>query len=238
MSTLISNLKRTAIVSISAAALLAGGVSTASADHKHRGWNGYGKKVIIIHKDGRKHRHGRKHRNKVRKVVHHHHHKKVIIHKYQPRPHRRPVKVIHHYGPRARHAGWGISNKTGGFIVGALLGAAGGSQFGKGSGRTAAILTGTVIGAVVGGHIGQNMDRTDRVRVQQTLETTPTGRSVNWRNPDNGNQYTVTPTRTYRTSSNGDCRDYNAWVFMGGYEQKVTGTACRAADGSWQQVQS
>ena len=69
------------------------------------------------------------------------------------------------------------------------------------------------------------------------METAPTGRSVNWQNPDNGNQYTVTPTRTYRTASNGDCRDYDAWVFIGGYERKVTGTACRTPDGAWQQVQ-
>ena len=82
------------------------------------------------------------------------------------------------------------------------------------------------------------MDRADHARVQNTLETTPTGRSVKWSNPDNGNEYTVTPTRTYRTSGNVDCRDYDAWVFIDGFEQKVTGTACRKADGTWQQVRS
>ena len=74
-------------------------------------------------------------------------------------------------------------------------------------------------------------------QVQKALETSRTGHAVNWNNPDNGNQYTVTPTRTYRTARNGDCRDYDAWVFIGGYERKVTGMACRKPDGTWQQVQ-
>jgi surface antigen len=240
MSTLIRTLKNTTIASIGAVALLAAGASGASADHKRHGWHGkHGKKIVVIHKNNRKaHRNSRRNTRRV-KVVHHHYRQKpvkVVHHYYKPKP----VKVVHHhYKPRRNHRPANIqySNQTGGLIIGALLGAATGSQFGKGKGRVAAVLTGTVIGAVIGGQIGNSMDRTDHVQVQNAMETVPTGRSVNWKNPDNGKTYTVTPTRTYRTAQNGDCRDYDAWVFIDGYERKVTGAACRKADGTWQQVQ-
>lgn len=237
MSTLISNLKNTAIASIGAVALLAAGAGAANADHYRKGWNG--KKVVVIHKHHKK-VHRKAYRNHRRVKVVHHYYKprrtKVVHHYYKPAP----AKVIHHhYKPRRnyRHTNARLNNQTGGLIIGALLGAATGSQFGKGNGRVAAVLTGTVLGAVIGGQIGNSMDRTDQAQVQKVMETVPTGRSVNWRNPDNGKTYKVTPTRTYRTTRNGDCRDYDAWVFIGGYERKVTGTACRKADGTWQQVQ-
>lgn len=249
MSTLISTIKNTAIASIGAAAIVAAGAGTASADNYRNGWNG--KKVVVIQKS-RHHarRHGHNRRQPV-KVVNHYYKPapvKVVHHYYKPKPAKvvhhyykpAPVKVVHHrYTPRRnyRPANVQLSNQTGGLIIGALLGAATGSQFGKGNGRVAAVLTGTVLGAVIGGQIGNSMDRTDHVQVQNVMEATPTGRSVNWQNPDNGNTYTVTPTRTYRTATNGDCRDYDAWVFIDGYERKVTGTACRKPDGAWQQVQ-
>jgi surface antigen len=243
MSTLISNLKNTAIASIGAVALLVAGTGIASADHSRKGWNG--KKVVVIHKHHKK-AHRRAHGNNRRVKVVHHRYKprrtKVVHHYYKPA---RTKVVHHHYKPRHhyrpgrnhRPANVRLNNQTGGLIIGALLGAATGSQFGKGNGRVAAVLTGTVLGAVIGGQIGNSMDRNDHVQVQKVMETAPTGRAVNWQNPDNGKTYTMTPTRTYRTARNGDCRDYNAWVFMGGYERKVTGSACRKADGTWQQVQ-
>lgn len=233
MSTLVSTIKNTAIASIGAIAIVAAGTGAANADNYRKGW--HGKKIVVIHKNQRKAQ--RNHRRV--KVVHHNNRRKQVkvIHRYHKPP---PVKVVHHhYKPRRtyRPANVQMNNQTGGLIIGALLGAATGSQFGKGNGKVAAVLTGTVLGAVIGGQIGNAMDRTDHVQVQNAMETTPTGRSVNWRNPDNGNTYSVTPTRTYRTASNGDCRDYDAWVFMGGYERKVTGTACRKADGTWKTVQ-
>jgi surface antigen len=230
MSTLINALTKTGIASIGVVALLATGIGAASADNYRNGWHGKsGKKVVVIHKHhGKSYRRAQRQKRRV-KVVHHYYKQ-------------RPVKVVHHhYKPRRTYrqssTNHQVSNQTGGLIIGALLGAATGSQFGKGNGRIAAVLTGTVLGAVIGGNIGQSMDRQDHVRVQKALETSQTGRAVNWNNPDNGNQYTVTPTRTYRTASNGDCRDYDAWMFIGGYERKVTGSACRKPDGTWQQVQ-
>lgn len=238
MSTLINILTKTGIASIGAAAMLVSGIGAASADNHRNGWNGkHGKKVVVIHKH---HRKANRQQRRV-KVVHHHYKQrpvKVVHHYYKPKP----AKVVHHhYKPRRTYrpspANHQVSNQTGGLIIGALLGAATGSQFGKGNGRVVAVLTGTVLGAVIGGNVGQSMDRQDHSKVQKALETSRTGRSVVWNNPDNGNQYTVTPTRTYRTAANGDCRDYDAWVFIDGYERKVKGTACRKPDGTWQQVQ-
>ncbi len=127
----------------------------------------------------------------------------------------------------------GVSSTLGGAIIGALLGGLGGSQIGSGSGRTAAIVGGIAAGAVIGGSVGSSMESNDEARVQNTLETGRTGDTVIWRNQDTGNRYEVTPTRTYRTAGR-DCREYTSWVFLGGYEEQVTGTACRMPDGSWQ----
>ncbi|MFT5181463.1 MAG: surface antigen [Alphaproteobacteria bacterium] len=140
----------------------------------------------------------------------------------------------HYSHRRSQQSDVSISPTFGGAIVGALIGGLGGSQIGSGSGRTAAIVGGIAAGAVIGGSIGNSMETADEARVQQTLETGRTGKTVIWQNPDTGNRYEVTPTRTYRSAGRLDCREYTSWVFLGGYEEQVTGTACRMPDGSWQ----
>lgn len=142
--------------------------------------------------------------------------------------------VHDHYSHRhSQQSNVSISPSLGGAIIGALLGGLGGSQIGSGSGRTAAIIGGIAAGAVIGGSVGNSMESNDEARVQNTLETGRTGETVIWRNQNTGNRYEVTPTRTYRTAGR-DCREYTSWVFLGGYEQQVTGNACRMPDGSWQ----
>ena len=56
------------------------------------------------------------------------------------------------------------------------------------------------VGGFVGGNIGRQMDDGDRYRAGEALESTPTYQSSSWENPDTGNRYTVTPTRTYNDS--------------------------------------
>lgn len=124
----------------------------------------------------------------------------------------------------------GVGTVTGG-VVGGLLG----SQFGGGSGKVAAAAGGALLGAVLGGKIGQYMDRQDRMEMQHALETAPTGRSVSWKNPDTGNQYTVKPTRTYYADKQ-PCREYITHAMIGGKNQQIYGKACRQADGSWRVV--
>lgn len=117
-------------------------------------------------------------------------------------------------------------------IIGGALGGALGSQVGRGHGKTAATVVGTLLGATVGGSIGRSMDDTDRLKVAHSLETVRTGVPSQWRNPDTGNQYTMTPTRTY-DSGGTPCREYTIDGMIGGKKEKITGTACRQADGSW-----
>ena len=123
-------------------------------------------------------------------------------------------------------------NEQAGMIIGGALGGLLGNQVGGGSGRTAAIIVGTLAGAAIGGRVGQSMDETDRMKTALSLENVRTGVNSSWRNPDTGNQYTVTPTRTFDTGS-GPCREYTVDAIVEGRSQKVYGTACRQSDGSW-----
>jgi len=122
-----------------------------------------------------------------------------------------------------------------GTVGGAVIGAAVGSTIGSGSGRTAAIAIGTIAGAVIGRHVGKEMDEADRIKAAQALETAPTGYRSTWKNPDTGAQYVMTPTNTYQGGS-GPCREYTVDTTVEGKSQKVRGTACRQADGTWKTV--
>lgn len=129
-------------------------------------------------------------------------------------------------GPRTKTAVGGL----GGAAAGGLLAAAvGGSAVG--------IAAGTILGGLVGGAIGDRLDAADQRRANQTamraFETTPSGSSASWRNPDNGNSGAVTPVRTYQTASGQYCREYQQTVTIGGQQEKSYGTACRQPDGSW-----
>lgn len=128
-----------------------------------------------------------------------------------------------------------VTQEQSGMVVGGLLGGLLGAQVGQGDGRTAAIILGTVIGANIGGNVGRSMDESDRLKTAHALETVRTGVPSRWVNPDTRNQYTVVPTRTYDESS-GPCREYTVDAVIGGKREKVVGTACRQADGSWRTV--
>lgn len=119
-----------------------------------------------------------------------------------------------------------------GMVIGGILGGAFGSQIGGGDGRMAAIIAGTLAGAAIGGAVGRSMDTVDYANTAGTLETVRTGVRSRWVNPDSGNRYTVTPTRTIESAS-GPCREYTIDAEIGGQQQSVYGTACRQSDGSW-----
>lgn len=122
-----------------------------------------------------------------------------------------------------------------GMVIGGVLGGVLGSQIGHGDGTTAAIILGTLIGAGIGGAVGRSMDDVDRMKTASTLETVRTGVSSQWVNPDTGNSYSVTPTKTVETTS-GPCREYTIDAVIGGKKEQVYGTACRQADGSWKNM--
>ena len=134
----------------------------------------------------------------------------------------------------------GGEKQTMGTVLGAGLGALAGSQVGKGKGKLVAVAVGTLAGAAVGGEIGKSLDKADRLAMQHStqtaLEKNRTGNASTWRNPDSGNQGTVTPTRTYETAQGDVCREFQQTITIGGKTETAVGRACRQADGTWRIV--
>lgn len=129
--------------------------------------------------------------------------------------------------------GGGQINQIGGGLLGGIAGGIAGSQIGGGSGQVAAIIGGTILGAALGGYVGGYMDRMDQTQVNHTLETQPTGHTSEWKNPDSGYKYEVTPVNTYQKPSGQYCREFVTQVEVGGQTEQAYGTACRMPDGSW-----
>ena len=120
-----------------------------------------------------------------------------------------------------------------GSVLGGAVGGVLGSNVGKGTGQTVAIVGGTILGVLVGGNIGRTMDQVDQNCVSQIMEHSPTGRAVEWQNPDTGVSYEVVPTQTRQDTQGRYCREYQTTASVGGRTQQVYGTACRQPDGSW-----
>ncbi len=129
----------------------------------------------------------------------------------------------------------GISNQTGGALTGGVLGGLLGSQVGHGDARVAAIVGGTLLGGMLGGRVGASMDETDRMRLAQSLETTPTNQSTTWVNPDNQKNYTVVPVETYHNEGR-VCRRFRSVVIIDGQRTTAMGRACRDGRGNWRMM--
>jgi len=111
-----------------------------------------------------------------------------------------------------------------------------GSQFGGGSGKLLAVGAGALAGAFLGGAIGKNMDDTDRMKMNQALESNSVGQPAYWQNQKTGANYTVVPTKNVTVDGNQYCREYRSTANIAGKNQQVYGTACRQPDGSWKVV--
>ena len=128
--------------------------------------------------------------------------------------------------------------QTVGTLAGAAAGGLLGAQFGSGTGQLVGVALGALGGAFLGSEIGKTMDTVDRQEAaktqQQALEYNRVGQASTWSNPDRGSTGTVTPTRTYQTSSGQNCREYRHDVRIGDKSEQVIGQACRQPDGTWQ----
>jgi surface antigen len=124
-----------------------------------------------------------------------------------------------------------------GTMLGAVAGGIAGSQVGKGRGKLLATGVGTLLGAALGNEIGKSLDRADRLAMQRTtqqsLETAKIGTTSTWKNPDSGNQGTITPRKTYKKPDGTYCREFQQTITVGGRTERAYGTACRQPDGSW-----
>lgn len=143
------------------------------------------------------------------------------------------------YGDGGRYVMAG-SHQPGGTILGGLVGAAIGSQFGGGKGRLAAVGVGTLFGALIGSDVGRTMDDADRAYTEgsfgQAMEYAPTCSRITWNNPQSGSNGTVTPMQTFEPEPGRYCREFQQQVAIGGQIQDAYGTACRQPDGSWEIV--
>lgn len=125
------------------------------------------------------------------------------------------------------------SRQTQGTVAGGVIGGALGSTIGGGSGQIIATAAGTLIGALIGSNIGGQLDELDRYQAGRSLETARTGHSQQWVNPDSGNEYQITPTKTYHSRRGTPCREFTLDAQIGSEAEQVYGTACRQSDGSW-----
>ena len=128
-----------------------------------------------------------------------------------------------------------------GRMVGVLLGAAAGglagAQVGDGQGQLAAVAVGTLLGAWLGGELGEQLTEDDRraqaAATQDSLETSRSGETTSWTNPDTGAQGEVTPEPAYTNALGQTCRPFQSAVMIGDDTESAGGVACRQADGSW-----
>lgn len=132
-----------------------------------------------------------------------------------------------------------INHTDSGLVLGSVAGGVVGNQIGKGRGNVLATVAGAVVGGIVGSEIGRGMDERDRQLAQEAefeaLERGHSGVPRQWRNPDNGRYGEIVPSKPYKRGV-ADCRDYTHTIYIDGRPQQMRGTACRNADGSWQNV--
>lgn len=114
-------------------------------------------------------------------------------------------------------------------------GAAAGAVIGQAIGRnTGGTLIGAAVGGMLGYILGNEMDKYDRDQMGYAYETTPTGQPSSWVNPDTGNEYTVTPEKTYQNPQTQQvCRSAVVEAVIDGKKQKTHTTACRDQYGDW-----
>ena len=86
---------------------------------------------------------------------------------------------------------------------------------------------------LVPGLIGQQMTEQDRGRVKLALDNNSNNQSTAWQGAQGRNSYKVTPVRTFSEGDGTRCRDFDTQATIDGRHQRIRGTACRQADGSW-----
>ncbi len=127
----------------------------------------------------------------------------------------------------------GGPNKAG---MGAAGGAAGGALLGQAIGHnTEATLIGAAVGSMLGYMVGNEMDKYDREELNHVYERGMSGQTSSWQNPDNGNQFHVTPRPAYSNpSTQRPCRQAEIQAVIDGKRQTTYTTACRDTYGHWQ----
>lgn len=126
-------------------------------------------------------------------------------------------------------------NERVGQIVGAVGGAVIGSQIGDSRAGTA---IGTLLGSEMGRSVGRSVDmaqwmqdRDFAYRVHRAPMGRPMVRPYTYRGYHG--QMRVIPRHTYRIPQGLYCRQYQTEIYVGGYREIGTGTACQMPNGTW-----
>ena len=130
-----------------------------------------------------------------------------------------------------------INKQNVGAVGGAVVGGILGSKVGKGSGQLWATGAGALLGGLAGSSIGASLDKADQMYANRAFNqaaAAPVGQQINWSNPESGNSGTYTTTRTGRTNTGAQCREFTQTIMIGGQAKQGVGTACQNPDGSWQ----
>ncbi|MEO5346599.1 MAG: glycine zipper domain-containing protein [Magnetococcus sp. YQC-9] len=117
--------------------------------------------------------------------------------------------------------------------IGALGGGLAGSLIGPSKNKEQNALIGAAIGGLVGYTVGNEMDKNDKARLNNALESMPTRQTSTWVNPDTRAEYSVTPQAPYQVDGR-DCRQAEISSIINGKRETVVKTACRRPDGRWE----
>jgi hypothetical protein len=125
-------------------------------------------------------------------------------------------------------------------VIAAVLGAVAGgptdSDLIDGENNVIADIGGRALGKLTSGTIAEAMDEPDNACVGQILEHIPSGFAIAWHDTDHGADYNMIASRTYKSDSGQDCREYNISTILGGKVETDEGAACRMSDGSWKKT--
>jgi surface antigen len=114
--------------------------------------------------------------------------------------------------------------------TGMATGAVGGGVLGGAIGGSTGALIGAALGGAVGYGVGHSMDMEDQRRMAYALEA---NRQAQWRAQD-GTAYQMQPTGTFYTNDGRECRRFTMMAEVEGRgPERMTGTACRQPNGSW-----
>jgi len=125
--------------------------------------------------------------------------------------------------------------------VGAVAGGAVGSHIGGSVAKTVSTFAGAAVGGYLGSKVAAGMTARDRSLASgaeaRTLERTPSGSPVAWRNPDTGRGGEVTAEPARFAADGQPCRPFrHALAGPDGAAEAVEAVACRSGDGTWRVV--
>lgn len=97
------------------------------------------------------------------------------------------------------------------------------------------VLLGSAVGGLIGNIIGNKMDASDRQKVAEALNDSPSGETTRWHNKDTGYEYALTPTSDAYPKGDNACRNFDQEVIVDGERKVIQAVACKqSGQGNWE----